>query len=69
MIYTVNLNGRPVRNFTDEVEARKFMLAFQQEQVLQEQKLSYIDAAVDLSDLSEANTIIKHIMELPNGLH
>jgi hypothetical protein len=69
MIYTVNLNGRPVRNFTDEQEARKFMLAFQQEQVLQEQKLVYIDAAVDLSDLSQANFIIKHIMGLPNELH
>ena len=69
MIYTVNLNGHPVRNFTNEQEARKIMLVFQQEQMLQEQKLSYIDDAVDKSDLSEANVIIKHIMGLSNGIH
>lgn len=64
--YTVNVNGNPVRSFAVESEAREFMLAFSYDQQLQQQKLDYIDAAVDKSDLSDALAVIEYIMKKAN---
>ena len=65
--YTVRLNGKPIADFDDESKAKKFMVWFTQNQVDIEQQLAFIDEAVLKSDMSEAKTIIKHIMELPNA--
>lgn len=64
--YTVNVNGNPVRSFAVESEARAFMIAFSHDQQLQQQKLDYIDAAVDKSDLSDAVAVIDYIMKKVN---
>jgi hypothetical protein len=61
--YTVRLNGNPVKKFIDETEAKKFMVNFIIAQQLHQQSLALVDEAVLKSDLSEANTILKHIME------
>jgi hypothetical protein len=64
MIYTVRMNGKPIKNFYDKSEANLFMqwlMNRSQEEVLCE---SLIEAALAKSDMSEANVVIKHIMEL-----
>ena len=62
-VFTVRLHGRPVKNFTDETEAKKFMVNFIMAQQLHQQSLDLVDEAVAKSDLSEANAVLKHIME------
>ena len=62
--YTVRMNGKPIKNFYDRSEANLFMqwlLNRSKEETLRE---SLIEAALVKSDLSEANVVIKHIMEL-----
>jgi len=62
--YTVRMNGKPIKNFYDKTEANLFMqwlLNRSKEETLRE---SLIEAALAKSDLSEANAVIKHIMEL-----
>ena len=62
--YAVRMNGKPIKNFYDRSEANLFMqwlLNRSKEETLRE---SLIEAALAKSDLSDANTIIKHIMEL-----
>jgi len=62
--YTVRMNGKPIKNFYDRSEANLFMqwlLNRSKEETLRE---SLIEAALAKSDLSEANVVIKHIMEL-----
>jgi hypothetical protein len=61
--YTVRYQGRAIKTFTEKTDAHKFLLSFLECQMLASQRLDYIDAAVLKSDLSEANTVIKHIME------
>jgi hypothetical protein len=61
--YTVRLNGNPVKKFIDETEAKKFMVNFIIAQQLHQQSLALVDEAVLKSDLSEANAVLKHIME------
>lgn len=63
-VYTVRLNGYPVKEFKDELQAKKFMIDIQIEQQEKIKQLAYIDEAVLKSDLSEANDVIKHIMEI-----
>jgi hypothetical protein len=58
------MNGKPIKNFYDRSEANLFMqwlLNRSKEETLRE---SLIEAALAKSDLSEANVVIKHIMEL-----
>lgn len=62
--YTVRLNNFPIKEFTDELAAKKFMVDIQIEQQEKLKALAYIDEAVLKSDLSEANAAIKHIMEM-----
>jgi hypothetical protein len=64
MIYTVRYNGIPVAKFESRFDANKYLLNFMEHQKLATQRLDYIDAAVLKSDMSEANTLIKHIMEM-----
>jgi hypothetical protein len=62
-IYTVNLNGRPVKQFTDQNEAGLFMKNLQIDQYEKAKMLDYIDAAVLLSDMKDSKEVLKHIME------
>ena len=62
--YTVKLNGYPVKDFKDELQAKKFMIDMQIDQQQKVKQMAYIDEVVDKSDLSEANALIKHIMEI-----
>jgi hypothetical protein len=64
MIYTVRYNGIPVAKFESKTDANQYLLKFLEQQMLASQRLDYIDAAVLKSDMSEANAIIKHIMEM-----
>jgi len=62
--YTVRMNGKPIKNFYDKTEANLFMqwlMNRSKEEMLRE---SLIEAALAKSDLSEANAVIKHVMEL-----
>jgi hypothetical protein len=62
MIYTVRYNGIPLAKFESKIDANQYLLKFMEQQNLAGQRLDYIDAAVLKSDMSEANTLIKHIM-------
>jgi hypothetical protein len=62
--YTVRVNGKPIKNFYDKTEANLFMqwlMNRSKEEMICE---SLIEAALAKSDLSEANAVIKHVMEL-----
>jgi hypothetical protein len=62
-IYTVRLNGRPVKQFVDHNEASLFMKNLQIDQLEKAKQLDYIDAAVLLSDMKDSKELIKYIME------
>jgi hypothetical protein len=62
--FTVRLNGNPVKNFTDEEEAKRFMVNLIEVQKVQNQVLAYVDEAVLKSDMKESKEILKHIMSL-----
>jgi hypothetical protein len=61
--YTVRLNGYPVKEFSDELMARRFMLDIQIDQQEKLKSLAYIDEAVLKSDLKESNEVLSYIME------
>jgi hypothetical protein len=60
----VRMNGYPFAFFNTEQEANRFVEIFKVEQAIRQSQLDYIDQAVDVSDLSEAKTVLKLIMEL-----
>ena len=62
-VYTVRWNGNPVKDFTDELMAKKFMIEFVTLQQDYLKQLEYLDEAVLKSDLSEANEVLSYIME------
>lgn len=62
-IYTVRVNGNKVRDFVSGSEAKAFSIHFLQSQALTVKSFQYLDEAVDKSDLSEANEVLKYIME------
>jgi hypothetical protein len=64
MIYTVRYNGITLAKFESKIDANQYLLMFMENQKLATQRLDYIDAAVLKSDMSEANALIKHIMEM-----
>ena len=66
-VFVVKLHGKPLAEFKSQDEARDFLLKYMEAQILTTQSLALIDEAVLKSDMSEAKTIIKHIMELPNA--
>ena len=63
MQYTVRYQGIAIKTFTEKIDAHKFLLSFIECQMLTSKQLAFIDEAVLKSDPSEANTVIKHIME------
>jgi hypothetical protein len=60
----VRMNGYPFAFFNTYEEAGRFAEIFKVEQAIRMSQLNYIDAATDVSDLTEAKEVIKHIMEL-----
>jgi hypothetical protein len=62
--YTVNVNGKPVKVFIDEAEARNYMLYLVNWQDSVSKSLAYVDEAVLKSDMRESKEILKHIMEM-----
>ena len=64
ILYTVRMNGKPIKNFYDRSEANLFMqwlLNRSKEESLSE---SLIESALSKSDMIQAKEVIKHIMEL-----
>jgi hypothetical protein len=61
--YTVRYQGKAIKTFAEKSEANLFLLKFLEFQMLANQRLDLINEAVLKSDLSEANTLIKHIMD------
>ena len=61
--YTVKLNGYPVKEFSDELMAKRFMIDIQIDQQEKLKALAYIDEAVLKSDLKESNEVLSYIME------
>jgi hypothetical protein len=61
--YTVRLNGYPVKQFSDELMAKRFMIDIQIQQQEKVKQMAYIDEAVLKSDLSEAKEVLSYIME------
>ena len=62
--YTVSVNGKPVKVFIDEAEARNYMLYLVNWQDSVSKSLAYVDEAVLKSDMRESKEILKHIMEM-----
>jgi hypothetical protein len=60
----VRMNGYPFAFFNTEQEANRFVEIFKVEQAIRQSQLDYVDLQVEGSDLSEAKTVLKHIMEL-----
>jgi hypothetical protein len=63
MTFTVRVQGRAVKTFKNKKDAQEFMVKFVEVLQLQQKQIAYVDEAVLKSDLSEANNILKHIME------
>ena len=63
IIYTVRFNGKPIKNFVDKTEANNFMKWLITQDQLETARENLIEEALAKSDLSEANQIIKFIME------
>lgn len=61
--YTVRLNGYPVKEFSDELLAKRFMIDIQIDQQAKIKQMAYLDEAVLKSDLSEAKEVLSYIME------
>jgi hypothetical protein len=61
--YTVRLNGYPVKEFSDELMAKRFMIDIQIDQQEKLKALAYIDEAVLKSDLKESKEVLTYIME------
>ena len=61
--YTVRLNGYPVKQFSDELMAKRFMIDIQIDQQEKIKSLAYIDEAVLKSDLKESKELLSYIME------
>ena len=62
--YTVNINGKPVKVFIDEAEARNYMLYLVNWQDSVSKSLAYVDEAVLKSDMRESKEVLQHIMEM-----
>jgi len=61
--YTVRLNGYPVKQFNDELLAKRFMIDIQIDQQEKLKALAYIDEAVLKSDMTESKDVLSYIME------
>ena len=63
IVYTVRLNGYPVKQFNDELLAKRFMIDIQIDQQKKLKALAYIDEAVLKSDMTESKDVLSYIME------
>jgi hypothetical protein len=57
------LNGYPVKQFNDELLAKRFMIDIQIDQQKKLKALAYIDEAVLKSDMTESKDVLSYIME------
>ena len=62
-IYTVRLNGYPVKHFNDKSLAKKFMVDILIDQQEKLKSLAYIDEAVLKSDMTESKEVLSYIMK------
>jgi hypothetical protein len=62
-MFTVNLDGKKIKQFATKKEAIDFMINFTITQKLETERESYIEAAVEKSELKQASEVLKHIME------
>jgi len=63
MIYTIRMNGKPIKTFSDKGDAKEFLQWLLTQQQLESEREKLIEAALAKSDFNEAKTIINHIME------
>jgi hypothetical protein len=63
MKYTVRYNGVPVKEFTVQADAQKYMVYLTQWQATQSMVQDLVEAAVTASDMSEAKEVLSYIME------
>jgi hypothetical protein len=63
MIYTVNVNGKPIKSFTDKAAANKFMIWYTQDMTLQDLRFKLLEEAVEKSEMKDAKELLKYIME------
>ena len=63
-MYTVRLHGKKIKQFPTKKEAVDFMIQFTMTQKLELERESYIELAVEQSDLKQAKEVIEHIMKL-----
>lgn len=64
MIYTVRINGKAVKTFSDKGDAKEFMQWLMTQQQLETQREKLIEEALLKSDFSESKTVINHIMSM-----
>ena len=62
-MFTVRLDGRPVKNFANLQDAQQYMVYLSQWQSSQNLIFQYIEDALLNSDMKESKEIINHIME------
>jgi len=62
-VFTVKVNGQPIRNFATMEDAKKFMVNFTYWQSGERLRLALIDDAVLKSDMSDAKQVLAYIME------
>ena len=61
--YIVRLNGYPVKQFNDELLAKRFMVDILIDQQEKIKSLAYIDEAVLKSDMTESKEVLSYIMK------
>jgi hypothetical protein len=62
-MFTVRLDGRPVKNFANLQDAQQYMVYLSQWQSSQNLIFQYVEGALLNSDMKESKEIINHIME------
>ena len=62
-MFTVRLDGRPVKNFANLQDAQQYMVYLSQWQSSQNLIFQYIEDALLNSDMKESKEVINHIME------
>jgi hypothetical protein len=62
-MFTVRLDGRPVKNFAKIEDAQQYMVYLSQWQTSQNLIFQLVEGALLNSDMKESKEIINHIME------
>jgi hypothetical protein len=63
MIYTVRVNGQPIKNFNNIEDAKKYQMYLATFESTQNLISALIEGALLNSDMKEAKEVINHIME------